>query len=197
MYKFIEKISQRLDNIKMRFYFYRLGIQIRDFYMIGGCPLLEIRKGGLFSFGDGLIMVNNQKFSTLGKANKCKLTVYSGASLILGNNIGMSNTTIVATKHIEFGNRVMIGGGVTIVDCDFHSMNSKLWFTSDDELEMKSLSVKIGNNVFIGMDSIILKGVIIGDNVRIAAGSVVTKSIPDNQIWGGNPAKFIKECDKL
>jgi len=57
---------------------------------------------------------------------------------------------------------------------------------------MISKPVTIGDNVFIGMNSIILKGVNIGNNVRIAAGSVVTKSIPANQIWGGNPAAFIK-----
>ena len=156
-------------------------------------PIIEIKENVQFSFGDGLTMVNNQVFSTLGQITKCKLLVYSNAKLILGDNVAMSNTTIVATKEISIGNKVMIGGGVTIVDSDFHSMNADNWFTLKDEIEMISLPVKIGNNVFIGMDSIILKGVSIGNNVRIAAASVVTQNIPDNQIWGGNPAKFIKE----
>ncbi|WP_262710533.1 acyltransferase [Dinghuibacter silviterrae] len=60
---------------------------------------------------------------------------------------------------------------------------------------MNSAPVKIGDNVFIGMDSIILKGVTIGSNVVVAAGSVVARDIPDNQIWGGNPAKFIRNRD--
>jgi acetyltransferase-like isoleucine patch superfamily enzyme len=53
-------------------------------------------------------------------------------------------------------------------------------------------SIKIGNNVFIGAHSTILKGVTIGENAIVGACSVVTKSIPANQIWGGNPARFIK-----
>ena len=53
--------------------------------------------------------------------------------------------------------------------------------------------VKIGRACFIGANSVICNSVEIGDNSIVAAGSIVTKSIPSNQIWGGNPAKFIKE----
>lgn len=51
--------------------------------------------------------------------------------------------------------------------------------------------VKIGNNVFIGADSIVLCNTRIGDNVIIGAGSVVTKDVPSNSVYAGNPAKFI------
>jgi len=51
--------------------------------------------------------------------------------------------------------------------------------------------VYIGNDVFIGMNSLILPGVVIGNNVIIGAGAVVTKSVPDNTIVGGNPARII------
>jgi acetyltransferase-like isoleucine patch superfamily enzyme len=188
---FVERIYIKFCKVRVILMLRKFGIKNRKFG-VRGCPIIEIRDGGTFTFGYGLYMVNNQKYSTLGKANKCKLLVYSGAKLTLGSRIGLSNVTIVATKQISIGNRVMIGGGVTIVDSDFHSMNAEYWFTPEDELQMISIPVNIGNDVFIGMDSIILKGVNIGNNVRIAAGSVITKDIPDNQVWGGNPAKFIK-----
>jgi acetyltransferase-like isoleucine patch superfamily enzyme len=89
----------------------------------------------------------------------------------------------------------MIGGGVTIVDTDFHSLNPQHWHTAADLLNMKRIPVVINDNVFIGMNTIILKGVVIGSNTVIAAGSVIIKSIPDNQIWGGNPAQFIRNND--
>jgi acetyltransferase-like isoleucine patch superfamily enzyme len=104
----------------------------------------------------------------------------------------MSNTTIVATLSVEIGNNVMIGGGVTIVDSDFHSLNPIHWHTSDDLIKMKKAPITIGDNVFIGMNSIILKGVNIGSNVVMAAGSVLSDNIPSNEVWGGNPAKFIR-----
>ena len=55
--------------------------------------------------------------------------------------------------------------------------------------------IVVGNNVFIGVRSIIMPGVHIGDRCIIAAGSVVTKDVPPNQVWGGVPAKFIKTTD--
>lgn len=54
----------------------------------------------------------------------------------------------------------------------------------------------IGDNVFIGINSIILSGSNIGNNVIIGAGSVVSGRIPDNEVWGGNPAKFICSLDE-
>lgn len=56
--------------------------------------------------------------------------------------------------------------------------------------------VKIGNNVFIGVRSIILPGINIGDNVIIGAGSVVSKNIPSNEVWAGNPARFIRTIEE-
>jgi acetyltransferase-like isoleucine patch superfamily enzyme len=139
-------------------------------------------------------MANTAK-STLGVNRRCKLLIYDNASLVIKGTVAMSNTVIVTTEHIEIGDNVMIGGGVTIVDNDFHSLNYNYWFTPDDEKYMQSRPVTIGNNVFIGMHSIILKGVTIGDGAVVGAGSVVTKSIPANEIWAGNPAKFIKRRD--
>ena len=157
-----------------------------------GIPLIDVHPSGKCRFGENLIIINNVRFSTLGKNNKCKFLIYKNAVLEIGNKVAISNTSIIATKSILIGNNVIIGGGVTIVDSDFHSLNPQFWHTPSDETNMNCVGLIIRDNVFIGMNSIILKGVTIGCNVIIAAGSVVSKNIPDNQIWGGNPAKFIK-----
>lgn len=57
--------------------------------------------------------------------------------------------------------------------------------------------IKIGSNVYIGNNSLIMPGVSIGNNVIVAAGSVVTKSIPSNSIVGGNPAQIIGDIDSF
>ena len=56
--------------------------------------------------------------------------------------------------------------------------------------------IVVGDNVFIGVRSMIMPGVHIGDRCIIAAGSVVTKDVPSNQVWGGVPARFIKTTDE-
>jgi len=157
-----------------------------------GIPIVQISRSGKCFINEKFVIVNNATIGTLGRCNRSKILVYPDATLRIGKNVGISNTTIVATDSIVFGDNIIIGGGCTIVDSDFHSLNPIHWHTSADELYMKSSPVIIKDNVFIGMDCIILKGVTIGNNVIIAAGSVISKDIPNNEIWGGNPAVFIK-----
>lgn len=64
-----------------------------------------------------------------------------------------------------------------------------------DKINTNNKPVIIGDNVFIGAHSTILKGVTVGNNSIVGACSVVTRSIPENEIWGGNPAKFIKKIE--
>ncbi|TDX00064.1 acetyltransferase-like isoleucine patch superfamily enzyme [Dinghuibacter silviterrae] len=174
--------------------FYLNRVERGEFVSLG-VPLLDIHPGACCVLGDGFRMVNCARYATLGKPNRCKLLVAEGASLSIGRHVGMSSAAIIVSKSITIGDNILIGGGVTIVDTDFHSLNSAHWHTAEDDKNMNSAPVKIGDNVFIGMDSIILKGVTIGSNVVVAAGSVVARDIPDNQIWGGNPAKFIRNRD--
>lgn len=188
-YTLLTKISRRLHKPIYDILFYFKGIDSGKISTIG-FPIINI--GGNIHLNGKLNMCNNASKGTLGINRKCKISVYSNAHLYINGTVSMSNTVIVCTKEIVIGDNVMIGGGVTIVDSDFHSLDSRYWSTPNDEKYMKSSPVKIGNNVFIGMHSIILKGCTIGDNSIIAAGLVVCSDVPAGEIWGGNPAKFIK-----
>ena len=92
---------------------------------------------------------------------------------------------------IEIGNKVTVTSGVKILTHD-----GSTWLFNDDKgrrfLYKKTI---IKNNVFIGTNSIIMPGVVIEDNVIVAAGSIVTKSVPSGVIIGGNPAKIIGDYD--
>lgn len=94
------------------------------------------------------------------------------------------NQYIQGENGIEIGNNVQIGPSVSII-----SANHDL---SDFDLHLFSKPVKIGNNVWIGCNSVILPGVEIGSNVVIGAGSVVTKNIPSNSIALGSPCKVVR-----
>lgn len=85
-----------------------------------------------------------------------------------------------------------MGGGTSIYTTDFHSLDPIIRASDEDQKYRRCASVVIRDNVFIGAKCIILKGVTIGENSIIGAGSVVTKNVPANQIWAGNPAKYIR-----
>lgn len=122
-----------------------------------------------------------------------KIVVEAGAKLTIGNKSGMTNTAIYCQQEVFIGDYVNIGAGTIIFDTNFHSTN---WQDRIDRAtdisKRKNAPVRIEDFVFIGAKCIITKGVTIGEKSIIAAGSVVTKNVPAGEIWGGNPAKFIK-----
>lgn len=93
---------------------------------------------------------------------------------------------------IKIGNRVTIGPGVQIITHDGSS-----WLIRDHDNSRYYIygRVSIGDDVFVGMNSIILPGVTIGSRVVVGAGSIITKDIPDNVVVAGNPARIIKNFD--
>ena len=136
--------------------------------------------------------VNSGPRYTMGTENT-KISVGKGAILSIGEYSGLSSCILVCHHKIEIGNYVFVGNGTIIQDTDSHSLN---WQERGYDVPIKNVKtapIKIGNNVFIGARCIIGKGVEIGDRSIVAAGSVVVKSIPSDEIWGGNPAKFIKK----
>jgi acetyltransferase-like isoleucine patch superfamily enzyme len=93
---------------------------------------------------------------------------------------------------ISLGNNVHITRDVLFVT---HDGGTLLFRHIEPTLEITK-KILVGNNVYIGVRSIILPGVKIGDNVIIAAGSIVTRDVPSNSVYGGVPAKFIKTIDQ-
>ena len=158
-----------------------------------GVPVIDVSLNGQFKIGDYFQMNNGNKFNRIGRQQPCYFVVSHHACLTIGNHVGISCTAIVCLKQITIGDNVKIGGNVVIYDTDFHSLYK---FHRRKDIEdvqyINTSAVVIENDVFIGAHSIILKGVTIGEGAVIGAGSVVTKSIPANEIWGGNPAKFIR-----
>jgi acetyltransferase-like isoleucine patch superfamily enzyme len=119
-------------------------------------------------------------------------TLQEGALLHIGDNVGISGATICASKKITIGDNVMLGSNVSIMDTDFHAINPDNRRHNHDSSQIKNKEITIEANVFIGTNSVILKGTFIGKNSIIGAGSVVSGKIPENSIAVGNPAKVIR-----
>lgn len=161
-------------------------------FRTNGVPYVMVARGGKCIIGKNFVMNNGIKGNPIGSYRRCTFFVDRNAELIIGDNVGISQTALISHKSIRIGNNVKIGGGVCIYDTDFHSLDPEVRKSKDDMKNRAEKPVLIKDNAFIGAHSIILKGVTIGENSIIGAGSVVTKSVPDNQIWAGNPAKFIR-----
>lgn len=114
-----------------------------------------------------------------------------GKNIVLGKNVFINACCKFQDQGgITIGDGCLIGHNVTIATLN-HEINPQ------KRANIIPSPVKIGNNVWIGSDSTILPGVVIGDGAIIGAGSVVTKSIAANTIVGGNPARVIRQIDNL
>ena len=137
-----------------------------------------------FNFGKNFTL---KDFSIIDSFGSIKM---EGGSLMIGNNVGISEYCYLGIKgNVIIGNDVIIGPGVKIFSENHSIKLNGIPFRL--QKEKRSLTV-IGDNVWIGANSIILSGVKINSNIVIAAGSVVTKDLKTESIFGGIPAKFIK-----
>jgi acetyltransferase-like isoleucine patch superfamily enzyme len=184
-------IQNKINHLFTLFLFKCNNVYFNSFYS-NGIPYIMVARGGKLVIGNNFAMNNGIKGNPIGSYRRCTFFVDRNAELIIGDNVGISQTALICHKSIKLGNNVKIGGGVSIYDTDFHSLDSEIRKSKDDIKNRVEKAVIVKDNAFIGAHSIILKGVTIGENSIIGAGSVVTKSVPDNQIWAGNPAKFIR-----
>lgn len=142
--------------------------------------------------GKDVTINSGQKYNMIGGDSTTVLRTIGKGKIIIGDRVGLSNVAIVASKKVVVENDVLLGGGVKIYDSDFHSL-SYFDRVNDPYMNIKTEQITIKEGAFIGANVIILKGVTIGKHSVIGAGSVVSKSIPDNEIWAGNPAIFIRK----
>ena len=156
---------------------------------------LYIKNNGEINLGRNIYINSNISSNMLGGSSFSALVSGTNGVIQIGNNVGISNSSITAHKRIVIEDGVTIGNACKIFDSDFHQIDSR--HKSLDKLEnINNKEILIKKNVFLGTGVVVLKGVTIGENSVIGAYSVVTKSIPDNEVWGGNPAKRIKTLNK-
>lgn len=184
--------KNRLEMARIKGYLLRRHVSYgKDFRLLGGVK----------------VFISQSAKVSIGRAFRCRglgygidssmesiIHVGENARLSIGDYTGISNTSIHCYENISIGNYVNIGGGCMIFDSNFHSIDWHLRENRKKDIENCKMSpIKIEDYVFIGARSIICKGVTIGYHSIIAAGSVVVKDVPANEIWGGNPAQFIKK----
>ncbi len=125
----------------------------------------------------------------------CSFAIGEKGHVRIGNFTLLNGALVMAENKIEIGSHCLISWNVGIADSDFHPLEPAQRLIDAQALapfQLNTAPVKIADNVWIGMNAVILKGVTIGENSVVAAGSVVTKSVAANSVVAGNPATVVK-----
>lgn len=163
------------------------GVKTKGIVFTSGFPYLFRGNGSEISFGKKVRMLNLPWMNSIGLMHRCIITTEKDAKLVIGDNVGMSGASIWCFKKITIGDNVRVGANVTIIDGDAHQ---------DDPRSGKNKPIVIEDNVWVGANVTVLKGVTIGKNSLVGAGSVVTKDIPANVVAAGNPCRVVKQLDE-
>jgi acetyltransferase-like isoleucine patch superfamily enzyme len=193
LYKVARKLGL-IKNIIVNSYLLKINNVLTEGKLIINGKIL-IRNEGTIKLSDNVKINSSYSANPIGGQGLTSLMVKKNAELIIDSNVGISNSAICVHKFVYIGPNVLIGGGCKIYDTDFHSLGFKDRIVNGD-VDIKVSPVFIEEGCFIGAGTTILKGVRVGRFSVIGAGSVVTKDIPENEIWAGNPARFIKKIDR-
>ncbi len=164
--------------------------------------LLRLRHGSHVKIGKGVILNHKFKFKGKGKliiGDNCNLYAHEEpnrfmtfdrtTTITIGKNCRLNGVTIQSREKVEIGDNCLIGSSM-LIDNDFHSIYPE---HRNDPGHIKSAPIKVGKDCWLAGQSVILKGVSIGDRSVVALRAVVTKDVPTSSVVAGNPAHLVKE----
>ena len=181
--------------LSLPFLYRKKNIHIGKNFFSDGLFDLRVEDDGELYIGDKVSLINSTYYNGFGVVKKNSIYVKNKAKLSIGDFTGLTGVSIYCAKSIIIGNYVLVGANCFIFDTDFHPIDP---VQRRDQIKSnvafgESKPVVLKENCFIGANTIISKGVTIGENSVIAAGSRIIKDVPANEVWGGNPSKFIKK----
>lgn len=198
--RFCSKICSSLYIGWNKIYFFLNNIKYGKNFRVFNHLYLKIHVGALVQIGNNCTIMSGGGLNPLSRNIKTCIYVGKKATLKLGNDVGISSSTLWVKESVSIGNSVAIGADCIIMDTDAHNLDWKIrcseetneYGESVDMVTAASAPIVIEDNVLVGARCIILKGVTIGARSIIGSGSIVTKDIPSDCIAAGNPCKVIK-----
>lgn len=152
-----------------------------------GMPRFRRHPGSTIHIGTGCKFNSSNAANLIGVNRPCIISTLSeGAEIVIYPNCGFSGTVISCASKISLAEEVRCGANTLITDTDWHT---------DDPRTGHDAPVTIERGVWLGVNVTVLKGVTIGENTFVAAGSVVTKSLPANVVAAGIPARVLKKIN--
>jgi len=190
----VRKLFHLLDSARLRLRmtvggYHKFFARCRGVEFLGSCqfvgrPTFKLYPGTRVMIGSGCRFLSGHTDNLIGINRPCIISVYNAGTIVkIGEHSGFSGTVIGAFAGITIGDHVKCGANTLITDGDWHP---------EDPRSGEPRPVVIGNNVWLGVGAIVLKGARIGENTVIGANSVVTGEIPPNVVAAGNPCKVIR-----
>lgn len=191
--EFLDLVVKNLRVLYWRYYLTSRGVQVGKNINLKGKPQI-LRFTGTIKIGDNVSLRSKDYgyHSSIYSPTRLMTDTHKHAVIEIGDHTRINGASIHATEKIIIGRNCLIAANVTIVDSDGHGLNP-------DERHLVnpvSRPVIIEDNVWIGINCIILKGVTIGKNSVIGAGSVVAKNVPANCVVTGNPVQIVKTFEE-
>jgi len=190
-WKIANQIDSWMSYLPARLLFMLNGIPWGRHWRFFGTPIIQKHHQSTIEFGDYLQIRSRYRANPIGINHPVIIsTLNPNAKISVGQHFAMSGGAICAAESITIGDYVAFGANTTVVDTDFHpiAMNERLANPNGGVC----IPVVIEDNVFIGMNCFILKGVTIGSGSMVGANSLVTTNIPPGVIAAGNPARVIR-----
>jgi acetyltransferase-like isoleucine patch superfamily enzyme len=177
---------------RLRLFFAINGIPWGHGWHFYGVPIIQKHRRSRMAFGPGLQLRSSVRSNPLAPNHPVVLATWrADAVLEIGANFGMTGGTICAARWVTIGDGVAVGANATIIDTDFHPLDSE--GRKSRPSGGQAAPVRIEDDVFIGMNSLVLKGVTIGEGSVVGAGSVVTKDVPSGVVVAGHPARIVRK----
>jgi acetyltransferase-like isoleucine patch superfamily enzyme len=189
IFRYRIKINIFIFNYLVHFLCFIKGVKTGKNVIFNGFPLIRRYENSNIRIGDNCLFNSAKNSVRVGLQRPCVfVTLREGSEIMFGNNSGATGSTLMAAIKIVIGNNVLIGANSMLIDNDFHNPDPDKRLSGDD---IPARPIIIEDNVFIGTNCMILKGITIGENSVIGANSVVVNSIPKNSIAIGNPCKVV------
>ena len=161
-------------------------------WKIFGRPIIQRHRNSTITFGDGLYLRSWPRSNPLAPTAPVVLSTRRADAVIdIGEDCGFTGTTLVAADRVAIGDRVQVGGNASIVDFDFHPLRPEARAANFND--GAAAPIVIEDDVFVGMEALILKGVTVGHGAVVGAGAVVTQDVPPRTVVAGNPATVVRE----
>ncbi len=167
--------------------------------LMKGIPIIFNKRGATLRIGDYCTIKSSVLSNLVGLYSRTIIvTRRPDAEIVIGNHVGISGATIYARKRILIGDNTCIGGNCKILDNDFHPIEAEernrllIDPHGGDSNAVPTKEIRIGRDCFIGCNTLILKGTVLGDGCVVGAGAVVEGEFADHCVIAGNPARVIR-----